>query len=88
MDNFYQNHRRYVKSRDDDQLLGRVNPTVNSDCKPFATDSEDKIFAPCGAIANSMFNGMERFFIFRIVIYIIIQIDRYITSIDFDVENV
>lgn len=62
LDNFYQNHRRYVKSRDDDQLLGRVNPTVNSDCKPFATDSEDKIFAPCGAIANSMFNDTLRLF--------------------------
>ncbi|XP_063586610.1 cell cycle control protein 50A-like [Penaeus indicus] len=62
LDNFYQNHRRYVKSRDDDQLLGRVNPTVNSDCKPFATDTNDKIFAPCGAIANSMFNDTLRLF--------------------------
>jgi len=37
LENFYQNHRRYVKSRDDKQLLGKVSDTtkVNSDCSPF-----------------------------------------------------
>uniref|UniRef100_A0A6G1S8E4 Cell cycle control protein 50A n=1 Tax=Aceria tosichella TaxID=561515 RepID=A0A6G1S8E4_9ACAR len=61
LSNFYQNHRRYVKSRDDFQLLG--NPrSVSSDCYPFdyAKDPSDnntlKPIAPCGAIANSMFN--------------------------------
>lgn len=60
LSNFYQNHRRYVKSRDDNQLLG--NPkTVSSDCHPFdfAQDPIDKTIkpiAPCGAIANSIFN--------------------------------
>lgn len=57
LDNFYQNHRRYVKSRDDKQLLGKDDTTVSNDCAPFARDSEKKVFAPCGAIANSMFNG-------------------------------
>jgi len=38
---FYQNHRRYIQSRDDDQLLGNIvsvdgTPTAPSDsCKPF-----------------------------------------------------
>lgn len=60
LSNFYQNHRRYVKSRDDVQLLG--NPKqISSECKPFdmAIDPADNILkpiAPCGAIANSKFN--------------------------------
>ena len=36
LENFYQNHRRYVKSRDDKQLLGKVDGGSNSDCSPFA----------------------------------------------------
>uniref|UniRef100_A0A182MZQ5 Uncharacterized protein n=1 Tax=Anopheles dirus TaxID=7168 RepID=A0A182MZQ5_9DIPT len=56
--NYYQNHRRYVKSRDDDQLLGRLSPVPSSDCAPFAyADDEERIpIAPCGAIANSLFS--------------------------------
>ncbi|XP_077500476.1 cell cycle control protein 50A isoform X2 [Amblyomma americanum] len=54
--NFYQNHRRYVKSRDDTQLLGRPLQT-NLDCEPFARDPKTGLaIAPCGAIANSIFN--------------------------------
>lgn len=60
LSNFYQNHRRYVKSRDDNQLLG--NPKLaSSECYPFQTafDPQSQSFlpiAPCGAIANSKFN--------------------------------
>ncbi|XP_024890003.1 cell cycle control protein 50A isoform X1 [Temnothorax curvispinosus] len=57
--NFYQNHRRYVKSRDDSQLLGHLDSTVSSDCEPFAYEevNNTKIpIAPCGAIANSLFS--------------------------------
>ena len=56
--NFYQNHRRYVKSRDDNQLLGKLNTKyISSDCMPFHYDKiEDKPIAPCGAIANSLFS--------------------------------
>ena len=54
--NFYQNHRRYVKSRDESQLLGDVEKEPNSDCTPFAK-LENKTIVPCGAIANSLFNG-------------------------------
>lgn len=55
LDNFYQNHRRYVKSRDDNQLLGKEISSPSNDCNPFGM-SGDKIYAPCGAIANSKFN--------------------------------
>ncbi|XP_030564501.1 cell cycle control protein 50A isoform X1 [Drosophila novamexicana] len=54
--NYYQNHRRYVKSRDDEQLLGRLSLTPSSDCTPFAYADNGKPIAPCGAIANSLFN--------------------------------
>lgn len=53
--NFYQNHRRYVKSRDESQLLGDVEKEPNSDCTPFAK-LDNKTIVPCGAIANSLFN--------------------------------
>lgn len=55
--NFYQNHRRYVKSRDDKQLYGDLTST-DEDCKPFLTppNQTDKLYAPSGAIANSLFN--------------------------------
>ncbi len=58
MTNFYQNHRRYVKSRDDRQLLGETRSS--SECEPFDkredSDKQMKPIAPCGAIANSLFN--------------------------------
>lgn len=64
--NFYQNHRRYVRSRDDEQLLGMYKPTANSlngDCSPYRGFYNSSIpndpgipYAPCGAIANSLFN--------------------------------
>lgn len=54
--NFYQNHRRYVKSRDDNQLLGNVLNGPNSECSPFDKDPSGKTYVPCGAIANSLFS--------------------------------
>lgn len=54
--NFYQNHRRYVKSRDDNQLLGEFKIPVSTDCAPFDLDGAGKPIVPCGAIANSLFN--------------------------------
>ena len=54
--NFYQNHRRYVKSRDDNQLLGQTYSSLNSECEPYAKNGSQFV-APCGAIANSLFNG-------------------------------
>ena len=57
--NFYQNHRRYVQSYDQDQLKGafQSNSTVNSsECDPLKTDANGKAYYPCGLIANSLFN--------------------------------
>lgn len=39
--NFYQNHRRYVKSRDDNQLWGDLS-SISSDCSPFNMDKGNK----------------------------------------------
>ncbi len=59
LDNFYQNHRRYVKSRNDQQLRGQ-NVTDLSACKP-----EDRVnglpITPCGLIAWSLFNDTYAF---------------------------
>lgn len=60
LDNFFQNHRGYMKSRSDEQLLGDLNSDVEV-CKPYNvrnTSSGEKKIAPCGAIANSMFNDV------------------------------
>ncbi|CAJ0847285.1 6851_t:CDS:2 [Entrophospora sp. SA101] len=57
--NFYQNHRRYVKSFDSDQLKGvAVSPSTlqKSDCKPMAVTPDGLPIYPCGLIANSQFN--------------------------------
>ncbi|PNS19974.1 Meiotically up-regulated protein 89 protein [Sphaceloma murrayae] len=60
MTNFYQNHRRYVKSFDRSQLSGqfRSNDSIaGSDCDPLRVDPEtNKTYYPCGLIANSLFN--------------------------------
>lgn len=57
LDNFYQNHRRYVKSRSDKQLLnGVTTDTSDTDaCKPEQLLGTLPIF-PCGLIAWSLFN--------------------------------
>ena len=54
--NFYQNHRRYVKSRDEKQLLGNLGEP-SKDCAPYEKDKDEKWIVPCGAIANSLFSG-------------------------------
>ncbi|XP_069801298.1 cell cycle control protein 50C-like [Dendropsophus ebraccatus] len=61
LSNFFQNHRRYVTSRYDAQLLGRnvttkQNIEKNSYCAPFSAYNNGTPMAPCGAIANSLFN--------------------------------
>lgn len=60
LENYFQNHRRYVKSRNDKQYIGNLNEV--SDCEPFAYSDDKKPIAPCGAIANSMFNDTYEFF--------------------------
>ena len=56
LSNFHQNHRRYVKSRDSNQLLGSKVDNLSDNCNPFKVDSNGTPIAPCGAIANSIFN--------------------------------
>lgn len=64
LSNFYQNHRRYVKSRDDNQLRGNLNAEPSSDCQPFAylDGNLSKPILPCGAIANSLFSDELRLY--------------------------
>lgn len=52
--NFYQNHRRYVKSRSDPQLRGESGASLSS-CDPLETIDGQPMY-PCGLIANSFFN--------------------------------
>ena len=57
--NFFQNHRRYVKSLDTNQLLGQnvPNSTISGgSCDPLRLNSDGKPYYPCGLIANSLFN--------------------------------
>ncbi len=62
--NFYQNHRRYVKSLDESQLSGHARDyaTINAagsstsgGCAPLIGEN-NKPYYPCGLIANSYFN--------------------------------
>ena len=56
--NFYQNHRRYVKSLDSNQLQGTAVPyTSTGACDPLRQNpTNNKTYYPCGLIANSVFN--------------------------------
>ena len=55
-----------MRSKDDEQLHGEIKKTLSSNCKdPYRTravqienDSLTFKIAPCGAIANSLFNGI------------------------------
>ncbi|KAI9159935.1 hypothetical protein LWI28_003477 [Acer negundo] len=60
LDNFYQNHRRYVKSRSDSQLKN-PNATHTSACKPEDTINGTLPIVPCGLIAWSLFNDTYSF---------------------------
>jgi len=62
LENFYQNHRRYVKSRNDAQLRGQQVLAMSdlSDCAPYialdGSTSPTEFYLPCGLIAQSLFN--------------------------------
>eukprot|EP00013_Stygamoeba_regulata_P021056 CAMPEP_0177653496 /NCGR_PEP_ID=MMETSP0447-20121125/13768_1 /TAXON_ID=0 /ORGANISM="Stygamoeba regulata, Strain BSH-02190019" /LENGTH=252 /DNA_ID=CAMNT_0019156959 /DNA_START=193 /DNA_END=948 /DNA_ORIENTATION=+ len=56
LDNYYQNHRRYVKSRSDPQLLGEETTSEPAECSPLGTNDNDQLLQPCGLIASSLFN--------------------------------
>lgn len=54
LSNFFQNHRRYVKSRSDPQLQGSPHSGI-SGCSPLESNGNATLY-PCGLIANSFFN--------------------------------
>ncbi|XVF77776.1 hypothetical protein PTKIN_Ptkin14bG0073800 [Pterospermum kingtungense] len=61
LDNFYQNHRRYVKSRSDSQLKDDNSQNDTDSCKPEGTTIDGKAIVPCGLIAWSLFNDTYSF---------------------------
>ncbi|KAJ0975932.1 hypothetical protein J5N97_017897 [Dioscorea zingiberensis] len=61
LDNFYQNHRRYVKSRNDAQLRDKSKANETSGCDPEKTTSNGVPIVPCGLIAWSLFNDTYNF---------------------------
>ncbi|XP_010270722.1 PREDICTED: ALA-interacting subunit 1-like [Nelumbo nucifera] len=61
LDNFYQNHRRYVKSRSDKQLRSKESETDTSSCNPEGTTPGGSPIVPCGLIAWSLFNDTYGF---------------------------
>ncbi|KAL1352401.1 hypothetical protein HN51_016412 [Arachis hypogaea] len=59
LDNFYQNHRRYVKSRSDEQLRTKDKENDVSSCSPedyVTINNKSEPIVPCGLIAWSLFN--------------------------------
>uniref|UniRef100_A0A2N9GT83 ALA-interacting subunit n=1 Tax=Fagus sylvatica TaxID=28930 RepID=A0A2N9GT83_FAGSY len=60
LDNYYQNHRRYVKSRSDQQLLHGLGYNNTSPCKPEQSNNGLPV-VPCGLIAWSLFNDTYKF---------------------------
>eukprot|EP00484_Ammonia_sp_Unknown_P001373 CAMPEP_0197021694 /NCGR_PEP_ID=MMETSP1384-20130603/2636_1 /TAXON_ID=29189 /ORGANISM="Ammonia sp." /LENGTH=395 /DNA_ID=CAMNT_0042449583 /DNA_START=44 /DNA_END=1231 /DNA_ORIENTATION=- len=67
--NFYQNHRSYVKSRSEKQLLGEELTDVDS-CDPSDVQTSHTVaysghkMLPCGLIANSFFNDKYKVTLF------------------------
>lgn len=71
LDNFYQNHRRYIQSKSNEQLLGQtISASQASICAPFITNAQMKVSkswggvaldpnavaSPCGTIAYTFYN--------------------------------
>ncbi|XP_075480042.1 ALA-interacting subunit 3-like [Primulina tabacum] len=56
LDDFYQNHRRYVKSRSDEQYKSPENEQKTKTCEPEAFNDDRKPIVPCGLVAWSLFN--------------------------------
>lgn len=60
LENYYQNHRRYVKSRSDKQLLYGSKHTDTGSCQPEQYSNGFPVI-PCGLIAWSLFNDTYKF---------------------------
>ncbi|XP_061374806.1 ALA-interacting subunit 1-like [Gastrolobium bilobum] len=61
LDNYYQNHRRYVKSRSDKQLWSKEAEGETGNCFPEDKTENSQPIVPCGLIAWSLFNDTYRF---------------------------
>ncbi|CAO2833131.1 unnamed protein product [Amaranthus hypochondriacus] len=62
LEDFYQNHRRYVKSRNDKQLRNKASEQLTKGCEPEAIIGTDRApIVPCGLIAWSLFNDTYAF---------------------------
>ncbi len=86
MENFYQDHRRYIKSKSLNQLKGNVlsSEDIENDCDPIITVKDLGVYNtlggyklngsepanPCGLIARSLFNDTYRLFLNKKEIYI------------------
>ncbi|XP_048371805.1 cell cycle control protein 50B [Sphaerodactylus townsendi] len=66
LSNYYQNNRRYSISRDDQQLSGVASSLRNpaQECRPYQKNATGIPIAPCGSVANSLFN--DTFQLFRV----------------------
>ncbi|KAL4567110.1 hypothetical protein LXL04_022684 [Taraxacum kok-saghyz] len=56
LENFYQNHRRFVKSKSDKQLRDANAQDDTHSCFPEDHTADNKPIVPCGLIAWSLFN--------------------------------
>ncbi|KAM9777697.1 cell cycle control protein 50B [Neosynchiropus ocellatus] len=67
LSNYFQNHRKYGVSRDDEQLFGDLDnfKSPSDTCAPYENDGSGKPIVPCGAVANSMFN--DTFTLYQVV---------------------
>ncbi|KAH0619500.1 hypothetical protein JD844_000162 [Phrynosoma platyrhinos] len=67
LSNYYQNNRRYSVSRDNEQLSGDSWALQNpiTECQPYQKNTSGYPIAPCGSIANSLFN--DTFSLYRIL---------------------
>nr|AFK41088.1 unknown [Medicago truncatula] len=61
LENYYQNHRRYVKSRNDKQLWRKSAELQTDHCDPVDKTEGKEPIVPCGLIAWSMFNDTYKF---------------------------
>lgn len=58
LNGFYQNHRRYVKSRSDMQLAAQTKNLATNLCEPeeYYNNTNTELINPCGLVAWSFFN--------------------------------
>ncbi|KAL9163529.1 hypothetical protein ABFS82_06G046400 [Erythranthe guttata] len=61
LDDFYQNHRRYVKSRNDEQYRNPAADHKTAHCEPESMNNDNQPIVPCGLIAWSLFNDTYSF---------------------------